>query len=151
TFFLDKFRFPLLLSIILISTITAKVPEGDSYYRSERTGAWDRPLAADVVRQQKNHQLLLVSAPGGGIQSAAFTTYVLDKLNAETGGEFIKRTAAITSVSGGSVGVFHLAASEFDTKRALDTSLRSSIDHVAWGWVVPDLARALFPWVGNRT
>lgn len=147
TVFFDKFRVPVLLTAILVSLATSNVPESDHFYQSEPLKSWQRPTAKQFVDARKSKRIIVVSAPGGGIQSAAWTTYVLKALQKETDGKFLQKTALISSVSGGSVGIFHLAAQDFNAAQAYESATRSSIDDVAWGWLYPDTLRALFPWM----
>lgn len=153
TFFFDRFRFPLLLGCLLLMTLTSTVPESDHFYRLAKAREWNPPTAAEVLRLRDSHPIILISAPGGGIQSAAWTTYALSELDVRyrraTNRPLMADVTAISAVSGGAVGVFHLAAAGFDPHRAYDNSIKSSIDDVVWGFLVPDLGRAVFPWGRN--
>ena len=149
TFLLDRFRVPLIIPILAVVAVTGSVPESDHFYRSVPTAeTWERKTPAQVIKDHglEDGTVLVVSAPGGGVQSAAFTNWVLMLLNKATEGKFMHRVAAISSVSGGSVGVFHLAMNNYDPAIAYETSVKSTIDDVAWGWFVPDLTRAFVPW-----
>lgn len=154
TFFFDRFRFPLFLGCLLLMTLTSAVPESDHFYRLASTREWNPPTAAEVVRlRDPKRPIILISAPGGGIQSAAWTNYVLSQLDIRyrtaTSRPLMSDVTAISAVSGGAVGVFHLAAARFDPHHAFANSIKSSIDDVVWGYLVPDLARAIFPWGRN--
>ncbi|MCW5962612.1 MAG: patatin-like phospholipase family protein [Bryobacterales bacterium] len=155
TFFFDRFRFPLFLGCLLLMAITSVAPESDHYYRLGSPSTWTPPTAAEVIAQRPADQpIIVVSAPGGGIQSAAWTTYALSKLSEDyqktRGRPLMEDITAISAVSGGSVGTFHLAAANFDPHIAFENAIKSSIDDVAWGFLVPDLARAIFPWGRDR-
>ncbi len=55
----------------------------------------------------------------------------------------------MSGVSGGSVGLFHLAASGFQAAQAFENASAPTIDDVAWGLMVPDIGRIFNPWVRN--
>ena len=155
TFFFDRFRFPLFLGCLLLMTFTFAVPESDHFYRLAEPRPWNPPTAAEVLRlRDPRRPIIVISAPGGGIQSAAWTTYVLSRLDQQyhsaTNRPLMSDVTAISAVSGGAVGVFHLAAARFDPHHAFANSIKSSIDDVVWGFLVPDLARAIFPWGRDR-
>jgi hypothetical protein len=89
-----------------------------------------------------------VTAPGGGIQAAAWTAQVLTELNKQAPG-FRDAVAGVSSVSGGSLGSVIYAASFAGNIRAdqvAENARKSAIDEVAWGWTVPDFWRAVLPW-----
>jgi hypothetical protein len=147
---IDRYRIPLLLPLVLIVLMTDHSPESDHFYRTERPrlpASDSRPDASEWIRQRSGQPIILISAPGGGIQSAYWATAVLARLDREAHGKLIEHVAAITSVSGGSVGVFHLVAAKYDTDKAWKQSGTSSLEQVAWGLTVPDRWRIMVPWV----
>lgn len=152
SFALDAVRIPLTLSILAFVYFTGGRPSSDYFYRSDAAAPdWARPSAEDLVGERASDHIVLVSAPGGGIQSGAWSTWALWQLEEQLKkdpagpGRLMPRVAAISSVSGGSVGVFHLAAAGFDPETAYKKAVQSSIDDVAWGWFVPDLQHILLP------
>lgn len=98
--------------------------------------------------------MVIVTASGGGIQAAAWTTQVLTKLEEELGRDFAESIALISSVSGGSVGSlyyldrFAAQQSDEDNRARLEAirlaSQEDSLSHVGWGFAFPDFLRLLF-------
>jgi hypothetical protein len=159
TFFFDRYRFPLLWTLILLSAITQSVPQSDHFFRVQtRAAPFQEPLsAADYVKKRvgstEKKRLILVATPGGGIQAAAWTAQVLTALNRESQG-FRDSVALISSVSGGSLGSIIYAASFAQRIRPEEVpgkAQQSAIDEVAWGWTGPDFWRAILPWFRSRT
>jgi hypothetical protein len=166
SFFLDRYRFPLLLSIVLFSRLTSSVPESDHFFRIEtgksvkRLGDMSGYLtpAEYLVERAKSgghDRLIIVATPGGGIQAAAWTAAVLSGLDKKfNGGQNGARTfhdsvGMISSVSGGSLGAMVYATSFVRTISPDDVAKnaeRSAIDEVAWGWTGPDFWRTIVPW-----
>jgi len=108
---------------------------------------------------------VVVSASGGGIQAAAWTSKVLTSLDAkiEPFGESI---GLISSVSGGSVGAMHYLANRkmrINSKDGLKCMLppensnliyaranASSLESIGWGLSFPDFARVVLPFRIDR-
>lgn len=150
TFFFDRYHFPLLWTLLALSMITAFVPQSDHFFRVEKTTFEEPPTAAEYMnkRLDKPRRLIFVTAPGGGIQAAAWTAEVLTELNNQAPG-FRAAVAGISSVSGGSLGSIIYAASfaeRIGEKQVAENARKSAIDEVAWGWTVPDYWRAVLPW-----
>jgi predicted acylesterase/phospholipase RssA len=110
------------------------------------------PTAAAYMKKRlelnKPKRLIVVATPGGGIQAAAWTAKVLTELNHEAPG-FRQSVAAVSSVSGGSLGSIIYAASfagKIGEEEVTKNARQSAIDEVAWGWTVPDVWRAILPW-----
>jgi hypothetical protein len=166
TFFLDRYRFPLLLGMALLGLITATVPQSDHFFRVETPATVKKLQSVDRSRylspaeylqaraKDLNHRrLILVATPGGGIQAAAWTAKVLKELdykfkdvNGANG--FRKSVALISSVSGGSLGSMIYAASFTGNVSPGCTAINaeaSAIDEVAWGMTGPDVWRAILP------
>ena len=165
-FFFDRYRFPLLLSVILLAMSTAFVPQSDHFFRVETADSVKKLQTLDVNRylspaeyldqrtkDPKQRRLILVATPGGGIQAAAWTAKVLQELDARFKGSdqsasFRDSVGLISSVSGGSLGSMIYAASYAGTVRedcVAENARASAIDEVAWGLTSPDFWRMIFP------
>jgi predicted acylesterase/phospholipase RssA len=159
TFFFDRYRFPLLWTLILLSLLTLFTPQSDHFFRVERMPTViPEPLtpAAYLKTRLNGHRkrLILIASPGGGIQAAAWTGQVVEGLEARNK-DFRGSVALVSSVSGGSLGSMIYAASfagKIGPSQVAKNARRSAIDEVAWGWTVPDFWRVLLPWFRyNRT
>jgi Patatin-like phospholipase len=170
-FFLDRYRAPATLVIIAWLALSARVfTRTDSYFYIYK----EKEPPARVVSspcQRDDSRIIVVAANGGGIQSAAWTAYVLNgltqigrELNKESGNavspdgncrgiDFAKQVRLISAVSGGSLGAMYFAdaygpncgVTEEDGKNAFNLASRSSLNGVAWGLVFPDFVRRLMP------
>ncbi len=166
TFFCDRFRFPLLTSILVLGSLTASVPQSDHFFRVETSDSVKRlsmlnvehyltpaQYLAERARDSNHRRLILIATPGGGIQAAAWTAEVLQKLDTrfpdvKGANGFRQSVALISSVSGGSLGSMIYAASFTGNVAAnctAENAQASGIDEVAWGWTSPDFWRAVFP------
>jgi Patatin-like phospholipase len=163
-FFFDRYRFPLGASLVALGSLTALVPQSDHYFRVE-TAESVKKLAmmpefrtpadylAERARDTQHRRLILIATPGGGIQAAAWTGEVLQKLDemfpdVNQANGFRKSVALISSVSGGSLGSMIYAASFTGNVRqqcVAENAEASAIDEVAWGWTSPDFWRAVIP------
>lgn len=183
SFWADRFRVPVVTLLVAVSVLSYTVGSGDHFFRllerdegasagRARSDAAPEPLdrAADVrafddrLCRDAAEPVVLVTAAGGGITSAAWSTAVLTRLAAhpEHGGRFLASLAAISGVSGGSVGAMFfvdglpdlsgpaapLTASAAETIRRAASA--SSLEAVGWGLAYPDLARTLFSSVLTR-
>ena len=81
TFFFDRYRFPLLWTLIILASITGTSPQSDYFFRVE-TRHLNRPVTltpAEYLKAKINQasggrvNLIFVATPGGGIQAAAWT------------------------------------------------------------------------------
>jgi hypothetical protein len=120
-----RWRFPLLTSLLLLAILWQWAGSNDNHrirlYPSMNVDSspdWTRvdmrpPLGKsfeDYARQwlagrPVGSPIYLVSAEGGGIRAAAWTTLVLTQLELASGGEFHKSMLAGSGVSGGSLGL----------------------------------------------
>src|SRR5438093_848832 len=83
TFFWDRYRLPLLVILVTYFWLAGFSIKADHYYR-----VWTRPslhpelTPGEIVGRaaQQHRPVVVVAAAGGGIQSAAWTTSVLDQL-----------------------------------------------------------------------
>ncbi|HLH43714.1 MAG TPA: patatin-like phospholipase family protein [Bryobacteraceae bacterium] len=155
-FFWDRFRVPLLTAVAVYLIGVAYLPMGqadrDFFFETSpaKTPADSFPTPPWVMDQARFHnRAIVVAAAGGGIQAAAWTAQVLAGLQRNVDG-FDSSVAAISAVSGGSVGtLFYLqtlpafpGAAKVDPVSGAEAS---SLEAVAWGLVQPDLARTLLP------
>jgi hypothetical protein len=137
--------------------------QSDHFFRVVEKQIKEPPTAAQYMTMRleptstEPKRLIFVATPGGGIQAAAWTDEVLagldernkkhDERNKKPG--FRESVAAISSVSGGSLGSIIYAASianKIEPGQVAPNARRSAIDEVAWGWTVPDFWRAIIPW-----
>ncbi len=165
TFFFDRYRFPLLACIALLSLGTTFAPVSDHLYRVMKVSADPRNnmmRPADLVRDRynRNHKrLVLVATAGGGIQAGAWTATVLHRLQQECANsaspdqcDLLNSIVLISSVSGGTEGAMAYAAAvaanpdQPDTAQVVHNTRASAIDEVAWAWTNPDFFRAIAPW-----
>ncbi|HBE62116.1 MAG TPA: hypothetical protein DDX19_04980 [Rhodopirellula baltica] len=102
---------------------------------------------------------VVVSASGGGIQAAAWTSKVLTSLEAEIE-PFGESIGLISSVSGGSVGTMHYLANRYPRVNDINhppmspsanqlllnaRSNASSLEAIGWGMAFPDFSRLILP------
>jgi hypothetical protein len=168
-FFLDRYRIPVLLCLGLWLFAGAQCSWSDHYYYIPKRGTtyWGEQPAEYVLAERagaKGTPIIVVSANGGGIQSAAWTAQVLAGLAQQFQGrgeqeqrgdadlrKFLCSIRLISGVSGGSVGTMFFANAleppgrvmNFD--HVVEEAENSSLSEVVWGLAYPDLAHALFP------
>lgn len=125
TFYLDYFRFPVLVLFVLYSAFTYFAFGVDHRFKldvSKNNEPKDDKKAIDrysenfkkVLDERLKHQtdertLVVVCASGGGIQAAGWTAQVLTGLQNQEllGKSFTKAIGLISAVSGGSVGAMY--------------------------------------------
>jgi hypothetical protein len=166
TFFLDRYRVPLVSGLAILSLVTISAPQSDHIYRVEPRGAPPRIDPAALVQKRTNQgkrRIILVATAGGGIQAAAWTARVLRGLEQECeqhsrsfpeqpACDFRDSVVLISGVSGGSLGAIAYARSftEFpshvDPTEVPTNAVRPALDEVAWAWLNPDVGRAIMPW-----
>jgi len=158
TFFLDRYRFPTLAAFVLLSLLTAQDPRTDHFFPVASSNV-ERLTPTEALMQPGLSNVLVVSAEGGGIQAAGWTTRVLAGLEeALPGGTFGRSVRLISGVSGGSVGTMYYANAVGKQQppgrevleEAVKASMASSLDDVAWGLSTPDLLRIVFPVWNDR-
>jgi len=168
SFFLDAYRIPLFVSLVVIVVISSLIENSDHFYRIWKMDAnkvQDPPSlepASDVLSRptEEKKPAVLIAAAGGGIQAAAWTARVLtgleEALDGSKPGTFAKSIRLLSGVSGGSVGImFYVNAtypvnpSEKDPagrrKRIVRAAKDSSLDPTVFALVSYDLERFLFP------
>lgn len=165
-FLLDRWRVPLLLGLVGYAALMGALSPRDHYFRV-RPLAGHPPSIGRALEARRGIQdahletrgprvLTVVAAAGGGIQAAGWTAQVLEGLQAELGEDFPRSIYLMSSVSGGSAGLFFYLQG-FDPERAapapenlsriLRAATSSSLEATAWGLVYPDFQRAFLPFV----
>lgn len=178
SFWADRFRVPVLTLLVAVSALSYAIGSGDHFFRlidGEVAAATARAVAPlDRAADERALDLrfcregaepvVLVTAAGGGITSAAWSTAVLTRLaeHPEHGGRFLASLGAISGVSGGSVGAMFfvdglpdLSGPPAPLAPAAGEAIRraasaSSLEAVGWGLAYPDLARTLLSSVLTR-
>ncbi|MGR9159706.1 hypothetical protein [Rhizobium leguminosarum] len=90
--------------------------------------------------------IIFIASEGGASRAGYWTATAMSKLEEATGGEFSKHVFAISSISGGSLGVGGFIASLDDGNSVSDgTFARKVSDFVGRDYLSPTLAGALFP------
>ena len=165
-FFLDRYRIPVLLFIGLWLFVAAQSPKSDHYYYlSQRDASYSGQKSAEYILAERpgsqDCRIIVISANGGGIQSAAWTAQVLSGLaqQFQRRGEadlrrFLNSVRLISGVSGGSVGTMFFAnaiqpansANSMSFDDVVEQAESSSLSEVVWGLTYPDFAHAIFPW-----
>jgi hypothetical protein len=165
-FFLDRWRVPVVLSLIPYLLIVYVVSKADHFFVV--TPAPTENMAQLCPDDTLNHwldwngpdtdaPLIVVATTGGGITSAAWTAQVLTRLEQEFGDSFVRSLHAVSSVSGGSVGVMNYLSGFSRREGRPDDQLEMiraaaeapSLPAVAWGVAYPDLMRIAAPYVMN--
>ena len=131
---------------------------------SDVAAKWRLPLLAGKEGHPQR-TLVAVTASGGGIQAAAWTTRVLVGLHELYGDDFARSICLLSAVSGGSVGAMYYLdawqccgpplpdkAWQYPPQSDLppagsicDRAMASSLEATVWGLVFPDLLRILLP------
>ncbi len=179
TFFLDRFRVPVLTVVLAIIFVPKFLPiNQEHYFAANRTTelaaeAVDSPAAAIEHRLKgaaPSKPLIIVTAMGGGIQAAEWTSQIMARLEATVRNDaqlqaqsytFHDHLLLASGVSGGSVGLLPFlleytapAGQQFQTAPAeggrdlLTARLTSApgcsgLEAVAWGLEYYDLQRLL--------
>jgi hypothetical protein len=177
SFFLDRYRLPVPIVLLIVWILLGLMSHNDHFFAMrpleddapspkmlfELVRTWEPGPDNDDSRQlpvgkDGKRTLVVVSAAGGGIQAAAWTTTVLTELHRMYGVPFTRSVRLISGVSGGSVGtMFYLAnyseladpakqhAAEYTISRINAQSHASSLETSAWGLTFYDLFPALVP------
>lgn len=160
-FFLDRFRIPVMLPLLILFTITSASPLSDHFYPVVARTQERRPVPCERGAQPASATtgvpalggpIIVVAANGGGIQAGAWAAVVLTELERRFGNDFGTHLRVVSSVSGGSVGAMYFvneytAAGSPPSSDELDGIVErvegSSLDEIAWGLAYPDLMRLL--------
>jgi hypothetical protein len=164
SFFLDRFRVPLLAPFLLAAIISSHFHATDHYFYMFNAKSSADLTPAQVIRAGKpGSTVVVVAASGGGIKAAAWTTRVLTGLEEDSRKNlannpriFGDSVRLISAVSGGSVGAMYFV-SEYDAsgkglpsdandlEETVARAEASSLDDIAWGLVYPDFLRVILP------
>lgn len=167
-FLFDYVRAPVLLILGLLLFLSFSGSAIDHYYPVTARAAPGIPapgldLPTLLTARQSTSavkgaggRLVVVAAAGGGISAAGWTATVLGGLDEVTQGVFGARLAAISSVSGGSLGsALYIddflqrppASGGWQGRRArlFDQATANSLRSASWGLVFPDLLRLFGP------
>ncbi|HEX5082384.1 MAG TPA: patatin-like phospholipase family protein, partial [Blastocatellia bacterium] len=165
-FFLDRYRIPVLISILIVTgTISIFFPQTDSYYfiYPKVAGAEIKPQ--NLLAPRKGAKVILIAANGGGIQAAAWSARVLTGIeegcrsgNDCGGRSFARSVRVVSAVSGGSVGAMYFVNAykegELPDNAGLEQIVklaeRSSLDGVTWGLVYSDFLRTIAPFLSKN-
>ncbi len=158
SFFVDRYRISVVVSLLLLTTICAYLGgTTENYFYSEPAASDQRNRAltpAEVLRNRGNSPIIVVSAAGGGIQATAWTAQVLAGLRADeqTGSKFAQEVTVLSGVSGGSVGVMFFLGTykevwghETLPSQIVDNAMGSSLMDVAAGALYSDLHHFFLP------
>jgi hypothetical protein len=176
SFFLDRYRVPVLLPLLALSYLSSQVFDTDHYYRLLAPKVLSTPgparvspvtptvspsvafQAAEAKNPEPGHPVVVVATTGGGITAALWTARVLTALQREIGPDFSRSIRLISAVSGGSVGTMCFldrftpqgppAAADLD--RVVAAAASPSVDAAAWGLAYPDLWRFFFGFLVAR-
>jgi predicted acylesterase/phospholipase RssA len=169
-FFLDRYRIPVLISILIVmGIITIVFPQTDSYYFIYPKDPGAETMPQNLLAPRKGAKVILVAANGGGIQAAAWSARVMTGIEegCRSGGDcggrsFARSVRVISAVSGGSVGAMYFANAygkygakegELPDNEGLEQIVRlagrSSLDGVAWGLVYSDFLRTVAPYLSR--
>ncbi|HEY8462302.1 MAG TPA: hypothetical protein VIM99_18080 [Blastocatellia bacterium] len=169
-FFLDRYRIPVLISILIVTGIVSIFfPHADSYYFIYPKAAGEKARPQNLLAPRNGAKVILVAANGGGIQAAAWSARVLTGIEeaCRNGGDcggrsFARSIRVISAVSGGSVGVMYFvnAYGKYGAKEGelpdndgleqiVKLAERSSLDGVTWGLVYSDFLRTVAPFLSR--
>ncbi len=176
-FLLDRYRIPVFTALLVIIFLPKlmHLTYGEHYFLAqERTDTGVIPPSPDQAVKIRTHDpsdpLVIITATGGGIHAAAWTTDILGRLEQSFAGDpslhapvpgaqpysFHDHVLLASGVSGGSVGLMsylleYSAEKPFDpehlsaaTARMTNAAACSSIEDVAWGLEYYDFIRLLF-------
>jgi uncharacterized membrane protein len=176
-FLLDRYRIPVLTALLVIIFFPKLMhwTYGEHYFLAEQRIHTDvippSPAQALNIRtHDPSDPLVIVTATGGGIHAAAWTTEILGRLEQSFAGDpslhapfpgakaynFHDHVLLASGVSGGSVGLMsylleYTAEKPFDPQhlpaaiaRMTNAAACSSIEDVAWGLEYYDFLRLLF-------
>ncbi|MGI9071240.1 MAG: patatin-like phospholipase family protein [Bryobacteraceae bacterium] len=133
SFFLDRYRVPILIPLVLYAIVTSGFPQSDHFYRAIPVSAPTTKLPASKLLAwgQDKPPIVLVASTGGGIQAAAWMTRVLRGLEQATQTpvastahanryDLARSIRLISSVSGGSVGTIDFLSTYIPSNEAGD-------------------------------
>ena len=157
-FWADRFRIPLLTLLLVLLILFSPVYQDHFYATLSNRERIDSPTPLQVVQKYKDthkgEPMIVVTASGGGIHSAAWTATVLNGLEKAFGAKgFHEHVVMMSSVSGGSIATSYWAELYLDQPVGLPpvtvfpSRVRaaecSSLEPAAWGVLYPDLNHLL--------
>lgn len=161
SYFLDRYRIPILIPLLLWLSLNAFSPWSEYYYPITDPKQEDESPSSSAtsrIEVASNSKIIVVAANGGGIQAAAWTSRVLTGLDKKCrkacDGSFDESIYLISSVSGSSIGTMYfvneyedgkLAQTNEEVEEIVARTEGSSLDEIAWGVLYPDLMRTFFP------
>lgn len=173
TLYFDKFRIPTMFIIIGVPMFLYTFFQEDYYYQlhwkklSENEFVCKKedlitPVAAYNAWSKKHPKenyptMVVVTAGGGGIKAARWSTLVLTELVQELKQKFGESIFLISATSGGAVGsmyfVDHYDGKDLDIQKdklekIVKAASDSSLGAVGWGMVYPDFWRVLLGFPG---
>ena len=168
-FFADRFRVPVLTTIVLITVIPRVFnwtgPKEEHYLSiSLRQARATLPTPTEILTHQlaahPGEPLIVVTSTGGGIHAAAWTAAVLGHLEEEFDskgslGSFHSHVLLLSTVSGGSSGLYaYLREINLKTDnghpkwdRMRVVAQCSSLEAIGWGLVYYDIPKAFIPFM----
>ena len=165
TLFFDKYRVPLIFTLILVASLNYTLSDTDHFYELSRkacpdpgqTAASYGPAEAFADWARSRHPgrypvVVAVAASGGGITAARWSSQVLANLLSDDDltEHFGKSIVLISAVSGGAVGTMYFVDAYSDQgppqgatlEKVVEQASRSSLGAVGWGFVYPDFWRS---------
>lgn len=159
-FFLDRWRLPIIVVLGIMWFLSSLIYRSDHFFRTLLCVAANAPCADETLSAGGNGGVIVVTANGGGIQSAAWTARVLTGLelrwrkhaNNPMDACFRRSIRLISSVSGGSVGAMFFLETYNNGVPSADTleqtvrqAWSSSLAWIAKGLVYPDFLSTIPP------
>jgi hypothetical protein len=170
-FFLDRYRVPIIVPIVLFCALGGQSSQSDHYF-AIHSGIATQSVSpvSTLTGHTLNHPLaknpngvVVVATAGGGIQAAGWTAQVLtglqDECSTEPQSNFADSIAAISAVSGGAVGTLFFvnqyqaagASPGFqprgpELKQIVEQAEAPGLSDIAWALVYIDPFRMFFPY-----
>jgi len=166
-FFADRFRVPVLTVLVVLVVIPRALHRDagtEEHYLSTalRPAQVTLPTPADILNSRldkdEDQPVIVVTSTGGGIHAAAWTTAVLEQLEARFSEDpslksFHDHVLLLSTVSGGSAGLYpylreldaRVNDGKPDWERMKQAARCSSLEAIGWGLVYRDIPKAFVP------
>jgi hypothetical protein len=161
-FFLDSYRVPLLIPLILLAYLSSWSKKSDHFYRIWPAQSLVDTSPGEVLARAADdgQPVVLIAAAGGGIQAAVWTARVLtgleEILEEKRPGIFTRSIRFLSGVSGGSVGIMFYVHATYPPggtgsaavarhRKIVEAAIASSLGQTVKGLAYSDLWRALPP------